>query len=64
MAMVCMRGMSMPVEIAWNTRPVSSTPKLGANRSANAPTMNTCWRTEKRRERNVATGTVMPSTSM
>ena len=70
MAMVCMRGMSMPVETAWHTRPPSSTPKLGASRSATAPArknasaMNTCCRTEKRRERNVATGTVMPSTSM
>ncbi len=57
MAMVCRSGMSMPVDMAWHTRPASITPKFGASRSSTAPTrknaspMNTCCRTEKRRER-------------
>ena len=70
MAIVCMSGSRSPVDTAWQMRPASSTAKFEARQSARAPTrknaraMNTCWRTEKRRERNVATGTVMPSTSM
>ena len=70
MAMVCISGMSMPVDAACSTRPIKSTPKFGAHRSAAAPArknamaMSTCWRTGNRHDRNVATGTVTPSTSM
>ena len=70
MAMVCRSGMSMPVDMAWHTRPASITPKFDASRSSTAPAkkkanpMNTCCRTENRLDRNVATGTVTPSMSM
>ena len=56
--------------MACSTRPTNMTAKLGATMPATEPTrnrpmaMSMRWRVQKRRERKVTAGTVMPSTSI
>ena len=69
-AIDCRTGSVMPAPTACSTRPKTSTPNVGASASTMPPTRNnpnarkTTLRRERRCDKNVTAGTVMPSTSM